>query len=123
MTCAAPILLSFADEIALKAWQFRERNGPSDKPHDLLELFDGWGDDARRRLEERMPEVPNPVAALPPVYPGIRNGLRQNRNLFVKWRYAHEHDSLWTETGILKKAPWAIVETYYEVPPQASSIP
>ena len=112
-TVAAPILLSLAAEIGLKAWQCKERNGPPDKTHDLLKLFDGLGENARRRLEDKMPEVPRPVAGLPPIYPGIRNVLCQNKNLFVEWRYAHEHVSLFAETGVLKTALTAIVEAYF----------
>ena len=64
-TVAAPILLSLAAEFGLKAWQCKERNGPTDKTHDLLKLFDGLGENARRRLEDNMPEIPSPVAGLP----------------------------------------------------------
>ena len=105
--------LSYIIPIGLKAWQCKERNGPPDKTHDLLKLFDGLGENARRRLEDKMPEVPSPVAGLPPIYPGIRNALCQNKNLFVKWRYAHEHVSLFAETGVLKTALTAIVEAYF----------
>ena len=35
---AVPILLSLATEIALKAYQCRERKGEPDHTHDLLEL-------------------------------------------------------------------------------------
>ena len=115
---AVPILLSLAAEIGLKAWQCKERNGPPDKTHDLLKLFDGLGENARRRLEDKMPEVPSPVAGLPPFYPGIRNALCQNKNLFVEWRYAHEHHSLFAETGVLKTALTAIVEAYFVEVPQ-----
>ena len=115
---AVPILLSLAAEIGLKAWQCKERSGPPDKTHDLLELFDGLEENARRRLEDKMPEVPSPVAGLPPFYPGIRNALCQNKNLFVEWRYAHEHHSLFAETGVLKTALTAIVEAYFVEVPQ-----
>ncbi len=115
---AVPILLSLAIEIGLKAWQCRERNRPPDKTYDLLKLFNGLGENARRRLEDRMPEIPTGVAGLPPYYPGIRDALRQSKNLFVEWRYAHEHHSLFAETGILKTALKAIVEAYFvEIPP------
>ena len=110
---AVPILLSLAAEIGLKAWQCRERNGPPDKTHDLLALFDALGENTRRRLEDKMPEVPSLVARLPPYYPGIRDALSQNKNLFVEWRYAHEHHSLFAETGVLKTALKAIVGAYF----------
>ena len=115
---AVPILLSLAAEIGLKAWQCRERDGPPDQTHDLLNLFDALGENARTRLEQRMPEVPSPVAGLPPYYPGIRDALCQNKNLFVEWRYAHEHHSLFAETGVLKTALTAIVEAYFVEVPQ-----
>ena len=72
---AVPVLLSLAVEIGLKAWHRREGNESPVKTHDLLELFDGLGEKTRRRLEDKMPEVPDPVAGLPPYYPGIRDAL------------------------------------------------
>ena len=38
---AVPNLLSFAIEIALKAWQCRERQKAPERTHDLLKLFHG----------------------------------------------------------------------------------
>ena len=111
---AVPILLSLAAEIGLKAWQCRERNGQPDKTHDLLKLFDALGENTRRRLEEKMPEVPDLVPRWPPYRPGIRDALSQNRNMFVEWRYAHEHLSLSAETDVLKTALKAIVEAYID---------
>ena len=119
---AVPILLSLATEISLKAWQCKERNGPPDKTHDLLELFDSLGENARRRLEQMMPEVPSPVPGLPPYYPGIRDALCQNKNMFVEWRYAHEYHSLFAETGVLKTALKAIVEAYFVEIPSAQRL-
>ena len=87
---AVPVLLSLAVEIGLKAWHRREGNRPPVKSHDLLDLFDGLGENTQRRLEDKMPEVPGPVAGLPPYYPGIRNALLQNKDIFTEWRYAHE---------------------------------
>lgn len=110
---AVPVLLSLAVEIGLKAWHRREGNGSPVKTHDLLDLFDGLGESTRKRLEDRMPEVPNPVAGLSPYFPGIRSALSQNRNLFLEWRYAHEHDSLFAGTGVLKTALTAIVDAYF----------
>ena len=76
---AETVLLSLDAEIALKAWQCRERNGAPDRTHELAELFDGLGDESRARLEEKMPEVESPVRGLPPVYPGMRNALARCR--------------------------------------------
>ncbi len=117
---AVPVLLSLAVEIGLKAWYRREGNESPIKTHDLLELFDGLGENTRRRLEDKMPEVPGLVAGLPLHYPGIRNALLQNRDVFTEWRYAHEHDALFAETGVLKTALKAIVEAYFVEVPQGS---
>ncbi|MDE0421610.1 MAG: hypothetical protein OXK76_12090 [Gammaproteobacteria bacterium] len=113
---AEPVLLSLGAEIALKAWQCRERNGAPDQTHDLLMLFDGLGVESQKRLEEKMPEVGSGVRGLPPVYPGMRNALTRCRSVFVDWRYAHEHESLYAETGVLKTALQAIVDAYDEMP-------
>ena len=116
---AVPVLLSLAVEIGLKAWHRREGSEAPVKTHDLLELFDGLGESTRKRLEERMREVPGPVPDWP-IYPGIRNALRQNKSIFTEWRYAHEHDALFAETGVLKMALAAIVEAYFVEVPQRS---
>jgi len=114
---AVPVLLSLAVEIGLKAWHRREGNESPVKTHDLQKLFDGLGESTRKRLEDRMPEVPGAIPDWP-VYPGIRNALRQNKNIFTEWRYAHEHDALFAETGVLKTALAAIVEAYFVEVPQ-----
>ena len=109
---AVPVLLSLAVEIGLKAWHRKEGNESPVKTHDLLKLFDGLGENTQRRLEDKMPEVPGVIPEWP-AYPGIRNALRQNRDIFTKWRYAHEHDDLYAETGVLKTALKAIVDAYF----------
>ena len=106
------VLLSLGAEIALKAWQCRERSGAPDHTHDLLKLFVGLGEKAQKRLEEKMPEVGNPVRGLPPIYPGMRNALTRCSSVFLERRYVHEHESLYAETGVLKTALKAIVEAY-----------
>jgi len=116
-----PVLLSFGAEIALKAWQCRERNGAPDQTHDLLKLFDGLGENAQKRLQGKMPEIESPVRGLPPIYPGMRNALTRCRNVFVEWRYAHEHESLDAETGVLNTALKAIVEAYDDSPQGAAA--
>ena len=113
---AVPVLLSLAAEIGLEAWHRREGNESPFKTHDLLELFYSLGENTRRRLEDKMPEVPGPMPDWP-IYPGIRIALRQNKNIFTEWRYAHEHDALTAETGVLKAALKAIVDAYFvEIP-------
>ncbi len=114
---AVPVLLSLAVEIGLKAWHRREGNKSPVRTHDLLKLFDGLGEGTQKRLEDRMPEVAGPVPEWP-IYPGIRSALRQNKDIFTEWRYAHEHDALFAETGALKTALAAIVEAYFVEVPQ-----
>ena len=116
MMLAEPVLLSLGAEIALKAWQCRERNEAPDRTHDLLDLFDGLGDKSQKRLEEKIPEHGSPLRGFPPVYPGMRNALTQCRSVFVEWRYAHEHQSLSAEVGILKTALKAIIDAYDDLP-------
>ena len=115
---AVPVLLFLAVEIGLKAWHRSEGNEAPFKTHDLLEMFDSLGENTRRRLEDKMPEVPSPIPDRP-IYPSIRNALRQNKDVFTEWRYAHEHDALFAETGVLKTALKAIVDTYFvDMPPE-----
>ncbi len=123
-TTAAPVLLALATELALKAWQCRERNGEApDKTHDLAELFDALGDDARTLLELAMPAHPDPMARFVPVYSGIREALKVNGKLFETWRYPYEHPGLTAETGALKAALAAIVDTYWKFVPPNEPVP
>ena len=115
---AIPLLLSLAAEIGLKAWHRREGNESPVRTHDLLELFDGLGENTRRRLEFKMPEIPGIMPEWP-AYPGIRTALRQSKDAFKEWRYAHEHDALNAETGVLKTALKAIVDAYFVEMPSA----
>ncbi len=107
---AVPVLLALAAEIGLKAWHRSEGNKVP-KTHDLLDLFDTLGEKARRRLQDKMPEVPGEIPEFP-VYPGIRDALRQNKDIFTRWRYAYEHNSVTAETGVLRAALKAIVDAY-----------
>ena len=108
---AFPVLLALAAEIGLKAW-YRIEGNPGPKTHDLLKLFDGLGENTQRRLEDKMPEIPSDIPIWP-AYPGIRDALRQNKDVFTEWRYAHEHDGLIAQTAFLKTALKAIVDTYF----------
>ena len=54
---AEPILLALATEIALKAWQCRERKGPPESEHDLLKLFEGLSEEARGRPRSGLPRA------------------------------------------------------------------
>lgn len=123
-TTAAPVLLALATELALKAWQCRERNGEApDKTHDLAELFDHLGHDERTLLEHAMPAHPDPMRHFTPVYAGIREALNVNRKLFETWRYPYEHPGLIAETGALKTALSAIVDTYWKFVPPNEPVP
>ena len=88
---AGPVLLTFAMELALKAWWARE-NKDSDIPktHDLLKLFDGLNEDTRTSLESANPEVPSPSRGFRPLRSGLRSLLEANSDAFVEWRYLHE---------------------------------
>ena len=91
---AEPVLLSLAVEVALNPWQCRDRNGEPDGTHDLLKPFDGLGDEAKRQLQGRMPEVESPVRGPPPVHPGIRSVLERCGSVFVDWRRARARVAL-----------------------------
>ncbi|MYA60347.1 MAG: hypothetical protein F4X40_07310 [Chloroflexi bacterium] len=91
---AGPILLTLAVEIALKAWQCRERNGAPDHCHDLLKLFEGLRPETQNQLEKLFPEEPDPLNAhdVWPVGAGMRKTLEYHRDAFGLWRYLHEVD-------------------------------
>ena len=72
---AEPILLALATEIALKAWQCREQQGPPDSSHDLLKLFEGLSHRARTILEAHCPEHPDPLGTH--VFVPIQSGMRR----------------------------------------------
>lgn len=52
--------LALATEIALEAWQCRERKGPPDRCHDLLKLCDGLSEETRSVLQAACPEQEMP---------------------------------------------------------------
>ena len=116
MIIVVPTLLGLATELALKVLHMREE-GTVPKSHDLLELFDRLPARTRRRLEQKMPGVPEVHPDLPSVYPGIREVLEANRALFVEWRYLHERPRASTETSVLKEAISAIIDTFEEPTP------
>lgn len=116
LVLAEPVLLSLGAEIALKAWQCRERNGAPDRTHDLLALFEGLGGESQKRLEGKMPEIGSLGGGLPPAYPGMRSALTRCKSVFLEWRYAHEHRWLNAETGVLKTALKAIIDAYDDLP-------
>ena len=88
---AGPVLLTFAMELALKAWWAKE-NTDCEIPrrHDLLKLFDRLKEDTQIRLESAYPEIPHDLRGFPPIRPGLRSMLESHKTAFVKWRYQHE---------------------------------
>ena len=46
-----------------------------------------------------------------------------NRKLFETWRYPYEHPGLLAETGALKTAFAAIVDTYWKYVPPNEALP
>ena len=115
---AEPILLALSTEIALKAWQCRERQGPPDSYHDLLKLFEGLSDRAQTILEARYPEHPMPggTHVFIPIHSGIRRILETHRDTFVRWRYVHETMSDHAYPPALDAALTAIIEAYGQSP-------
>ena len=114
---AIPVLLALAAEIALKAWQCRERQAQPDYGHDLLKLFEGLREDTQAWLEAKLPEIPDPLlgSGFPPIHPGIRAALNFNRNLFEKWRYLYEsRGAKRSQTGLLNEALTVLIDTYDE---------
>ena len=111
---AEPILLALATEIALKAWQCRERKGPPDSEHDLLKLFEGLSDGARIILEARCPEQPllGGIHVYIPIHSGMRKILETHRDTFVRWRYVHETMNDHAYPPALDAALIAIIEAY-----------
>ena len=107
---ARPVLLTFAMELALKAWWAKE-NKDSDIPktHDLLKLFDGLNEGTRTRLESSHPEIPHPYRGLPPIRPSLRSMLESNSDAFVEWRYLHELSSARFPIGEFNKALSSVI--------------
>ena len=113
-----PSLLGLATELALKGLLMREV-GTAPQSHDLIDLFDQLPEGTRGRLAEKMPGVPPVRPQLPSVFPGIREVLQANRTLFVEWRYLHESRGARADTGMLKAALSAIIDTFKEPTPSS----
>ena len=126
---AVPNLLSLATEIALKAWQCRERQKAPERTHDLLKLFHSLEQDTQEMLEARMQKVsPGSVWAealrmrnLSPLeqemlgakmHP-LRDVLRSHSDANMRWRYLHEQTSSQQfETGEMDLALTVIIDAY-----------
>lgn len=115
---AQPVLLALATEIALKALRCRERKGPPDYGHDLVELFDTLNEDTQDRLQVRLPEHPFPRGANwarfsgDPFGGGMRTVLEFHRDTFKEWRYLYEHMPNRAWPPQLDEALTAIIEAY-----------
>ena len=115
---AAPILLALATEIALKAWQCRERQGTPDHSHDLLKLFEGLSEDAQTRLEEELPVQLDPISIhlgvhdVCPVGARVRNVLEFHRRSFERCRYSYESMAEVFYLPALNEALTVIIDTY-----------
>ena len=118
---ASAILLPLATEIALKAWQCRERKGAPDRSHDLLKLFEGLSEDAQAQLEEGLPVWLDPwsirlgVHEVCPVGAGMRKVLEYHRQSFEHWRYLYESSIGSLYAPALNEALTVIIETLTEI--------
>ena len=115
---ASPILLTFAIEIALKAWLFREQNKAPARTHDLLELFDGLDPSTQAMLEERMGAV-EPYSIEHRLegkrsWEPLRKLLSSHKNTFIDWRYIHQYEGGVVETASLDRALTVIIDAYYK---------
>ena len=88
-------------EIALKAWQCRERKGEPDHSHDLLELFD--------RLEPGTREL---LKAEVPSFEPLLKTLCSHRDAHTLWRYIHEDPGGVFHTASLNRALTVIIDAY-----------
>lgn len=111
---AVPIVLSLATEIALKAFQCRERQGKPERTHDLLRLFDGLEQETRNRIEAEMPEVSDPLGR-PPIRPGLREVLSFHAHAFEHYRYLYEDFGGVFKTPELDQVLTAIIQVYEDM--------
>ena len=108
---AVPILLGLATEIALKAWQCETRNGPYDRSHDLVGLFDSLDGGIQSRLEGALPPV-RLAAKFSPERATMREILFVHRDVFERWRYTHEVVRATAQSGALNAALETLVGVF-----------
>ena len=122
---AEPVLLSLAIEIALKAWQCRERNEAPKPSHDLLKLFDGLESSTQEILEAKMRKrSPHSVWAEEPSMQNLnsdqqdmlgakthplRDVLCSHRDEHTHWRYLYEDPVAQFETAEIDRALTVII--------------
>lgn len=125
---AVPNLLSLATEIALKAWQCRERQKGPKRTHDLLKLFQSLEQDTQKMLEAQMRKVsPYSVWAEAPgmqnLSPDVqdmfaarrhplRDILRSHSDANMRWRYIYEEPEAKFEIGEIDLALTVIIDAY-----------
>ena len=125
---ARPILFSLATEIALKAWQCRERKGTPEKIHDLLKLFEGLESSTQEMLEARMRKLsPHSVWAEDPSMRNLdadlqymmgasrhplRNVLCSHKDAHTHWRFIHEDPRGMFESAEIDRALTVIIDAY-----------
>ena len=124
-----PNLLSLATEIALKAWQCRERQKAPERTHNLLKLFQSLEQNTQEMLEARMRRVsPHSVWAEQPemqnlgpfeqemfaakMHP-LRDILRSHSDANMRWRYLYEEFyGTQFETAEIDRALTVIIDAY-----------
>ena len=128
---AAPILLSLATEIALKAWWCRERKKAPGRIHDLLKLFNGLELSTREILEARMRKVspysiwaeqpgmqnlnPDLQEMLAAKMEPLREVLASHKQAHTDYRYLYEKcEFLVFQTAELDLALTVIIDAYDE---------
>ena len=114
---AVPVLMALAMEIALKAWQCRERNAEPDKSHDLLKLFESLEEKTKARLQARSLDYLHPTLGpkFPPNCAGLEWMLSSHRKNFEHWRYPYEARGPGTfDTGQFKVTLAVVVIEMYE---------
>ena len=128
---AAPILLSLATEIALKAWWCRERKKAPGRIHDLLGLFNGLELSTQEMLEARMrkvspysiwveqPGMQNHNSDLQEMLAAkmepLRDVLASHKQAHTDYRYLYEKcEFLVFQSGELDRALTVIIDAYDE---------
>ena len=109
---AEPILLSLATEIALKAWQCRERKNAPDRTHDLLDLFMGLEPETQELLQAGMPGWSEILGGTPFTYGSLAELLWSHRDSHTYWRYLHEKRWGVFRSGELNQVLTVILNAY-----------
>ena len=110
---AVPNLLSLATEIALKAWQCRERQKAPDHIHNLLKLFQSLEQNTQEMLEARMRNLsPLEQEMLGAKMHPLRDVLRSHSDVNIRWRYIHEETSAQCEIPEIDRALTVIIDAY-----------